>query len=246
MTAERIELPTKAEIAAMTDPAAVRNLIETVEAVVTTIETRLAYSGINDDDWRGRAQGALIRHRNALKQLGRRAHELRFPPKSAARLHDKKAKAKAKLENVRPDDENDPLTNEALNADHTVNLSAITDLAQADAELAKLEPRIAAVARDRDDEIAMPSAKRDEGFLAATKSALGAMRNSRSVLQTHRNRILRGTAGTSLEAKLARQAHRERLFIDTARDLLPPATFTALWDRVDRLEIEAAGTELAA
>lgn len=249
MTAERIELPTKAEIAAMTDPAAVRGLIEAIEAVVTTIETRLEYSGINDDDWRGRAQGALIRHRNALRQLNRRAHDLRFialRSPAQARLHGKKAKVTSKPANARPDDENDPLTNASLDQDHAIDLRTFTEVAQVDAKLADLDQRIAAVARDRDDEIATPSQKRDEGFLAATKSALAAMRNSRSVLQTHRNRILRGTAGTTLEGRLARQAHRSQLFIDAARDLLPAATFRALWDRVDRQEVEAAGTELAA
>ncbi|WP_168072850.1 hypothetical protein [Caulobacter sp. SSI4214] len=245
--AERIELPTKAQIAALTDPAAIKALIEDIEGVVTTIETRLEYSGINDDDWRARAQGALIRHRTALRQLNRRAHDLRFIAlRQPSRPHGRKTKLTSKPANARPDSENDPLTNESLDQDHVIDLGNFTEVAEADAKLADLDRRIAAVSRDRDDEIATPSQKRDEGFLAATKSTLAAMRNNRSVLQTHRNRLVRGTVGETCADKMQRQERRERRFVDAARDLLPTATFQAIWDRVERQEVEIAGAKVTA
>lgn len=243
---ERIEAPTKAQIAAMTDPAVVKRWIEDIEGVVTTIETRLSYSGINDDDWRERAQGALIWHRRALKQLNRRAHELRLEAKFPTRPGAYKTKAKTKVENLRPAEDNDPLTNEALASVHALDLAALVTIAQADTELAWLDARITAVERDRNDEIAQPSQRRDEGFLAATKSTLSTLKKAQTAVLIQRRRLTKDERAADDAAKLAREDRLERRFIDAARDLLPAATFQALWDRVDRQEIEASGTEIAA
>lgn len=240
--AGRFELPTKAQISALTDPTAIKALIEDIDGVVATIETRLSYSGINDEDWRERAQGALIRHKRALSQLNRRLHEVRLNAKFPTRSGAYKTKAKTKVENIRPADDNDPLTNEVLERVYALDLKALVTVAQVEAQLAWVEPRILAVERDRTDEIALPSAKRDESFLAATKSTLSALRNARTRLQTHRNLLSRGDKETRLE----RQARRERQFVDAARDLLPAATFQAIWDRVERQEVEESATRVAA
>lgn len=237
---ERIELPTKAQIAALTDPVTIKALIDDIEGIVTTIETRLSYSGINDDDWRERAQGALIWHRRALKQLSRRLHELRLEAKFPTRPGAYKTKTKTKVENLRPAEDNDPLTNEALASVHALDLAALVTVAQADAELAWLDARIMAVERDRTDEIGQLSQRRDEGFLAATKATLSALKKAQAAALIHRRRLAKDARAVEDEAKLSRRERREQRFIDAARDMLPAATFQALWDRVDRQEIEAS------
>lgn len=246
MTAERLELPTKQQIAAITDPAAIKSLIDAVDGVIATIETRLSYSGINDDDWRARAQGALIRHRQALGQLNRRAHELRLEAKFPTRPGAYKTKTKTKVENLRPVEDNDDLTNEALASVHALDLAALVTIAQTDTELAWLDARITAVERDRADEIAQPPARRDEGFLAATKATMSALKKAQAAALIHRRRLAKVESAVEDAAKLERQTRLERRFVDAARELLPPATFRTIWDRVDRQEIEAAGTEVAA
>lgn len=141
----------------------------------------------------------------------------------------------------RPRGKNDPLTNAVLHTRLIVDPDEFPKMEDIEAQLDWLKPRIAVMATDRADELAQAPHRRDEHFLSMCGSKLAAMRNLEAALKGRR-RALRH-ALVEVENKISR-ARRERRFIDAARDLLPTATFQALWDRVDRHEIEAA--EIAA
>lgn len=235
---ERPPLPTKAEIAAITNPQALRDLLDDIERTTTSIETQLEFDGLGDDDWYARARGALIAHRITAKMATRRLHALQAAQRPA--VGQKSAKPAAQ---PRDPGENHPLTNEVLKAAPVLAVQGLMTREDVDAKLAWIVERINAVDADRASEVAMPPQERDEGFLTATKGALKTLKAIRVQLESRR-------AGFKHRAKDAdaaeRDARRERRFVDAARDLLPRETFLALWARVDREEIEASGVGRAA
>lgn len=220
---DRLELPTKAQIAAITDPAAVRSLLEAVENAVATIETRLSYSDISDRDWRRRAQGALIRHKTTKHQLARRLHILVLD-----------GFGRRGRKSPRPKADNDPLTNQVLSEGVVIQADDMTEAEINDA-LEWLFPRIAAVEQDRADELDLAAGKRDEKFLSAANAALKAMRGYQNTLLSRRGALSRAV-------READQARRERMFIDAVKKVLPEDTFKRLWSEVN----EAAMAQEAA
>jgi hypothetical protein len=231
---ERIELPTAAQVEAITDLNALIALRDEVDLVVTRIETTLQNTQDDVDGWRHRAIGALTAHRHASKLLWARIKTLR------RQSGPKPIKGVA---HVRPAGDNDPLTNEVLARRPQIDPEGISTVVEIDRHVAWLAERIVAVENDRNDEIGFPSGQRDEGFLAATNTLIRAMKSLRSALQVRRGVISRADR----VAKTAEQnSGRERMFIDAARELLPRETYQAIWTRVERLEIEASGIERAA
>lgn len=226
--AERIELPTPAQIEAMTDLPSLRQLRDDVDQVVTHIETRIQHSVDDGTDWRTRALGALTKHRHVSKLLWARIKTLQRRQAAGAVKAAPMARAAA---------DNSQLTNEVLANRPDIGVDAIQTVEAIDATLSWLGERIVAVENDRNDEIAVPSPERDEGFMAATNTLLKSMRAQRSALQIRRGQISR-EARRAIAAE--RDSRRERMFVDAAREILPKATFEAIWARVDRQMAEAA------
>lgn len=228
--APRIELPTKAQVGAISDAAALHGLRDDIERAVIDMETRLEFDSGDDPDWAARAKSALSLHRYTDRLLVRRIRELKQKAPQGQRL-------------PRPDADNDPLTNEVFAARPEIDPATLQTVEAVDEAITWIAARIIAVETDRNDEVALPAQERDEGFLAAASAAIKAMKGVRIALQTRRG-VLSRTAKALTQATTERR--REEMFIDAARELLPKAAYAALWARVDREVIAAAGLEVAA
>lgn len=224
MRDDRTPLPTKGQINAITDIAALEDMRDEIERVSTKIETDLQFL-VEDEDWAARARMALAIHRFTERLVARRIGALRR--NMAA---DVKAKAK------RPAEDCDQLTPEVLGKRPVIHVRALTSTQEVDAQTTWLVARIDAVTLDREDEIGMGAGERDEAFLAATNSALRHMRDLRQQLQTRRGELSRAEKATAKALEAPAQETRERLFIDAAREVLDRSTYLAIWDRVDRMQ----------
>lgn len=231
---ERPPLPTKADLAQITDPQVLRDLLDDLEATTTSIETQLEFDIDGDDDWYARARGALIAHRIAAKMATRRLAALK---PMAFRPSAKAAPSK------RDPDENHPLTNEVLAAPPAIDIRALQTEAEVSATVLWIVDRINAVDADRSSEVGLPAGQRDEGFLAATKGVLKALKAVRLQLDSRRGTMKRREKEAD---QAALEARRERLFIAAARELLPAETYKALWAHVDRDQIGASDVGRAA
>ena len=221
---ERTQLPTQAQIAAISDHEVLKALGSDIERACVKIETDLEFEA-GDNAWAARARSALAHHRYTERLVARRISKLRRkgeilpPPKVGA---------------VRPDDACDPLTIETIHTRPAVDIEAVDTTERVDELLAWLAKRIDAVERDREDEIGLPAVRRDERFLAATGSVLREMRLLRQQLHSRRGAITR--AAKKIQAAAAKPETREQLFIDAAREVLDRATYLRLWGMVDQRE----------
>lgn len=216
---ERDQLPTKQMIAAVSDIQALYGWKDEIELRITHIETNLEFRP-DDDDWAHRARNALALHRYADRLIARRIAKL------------KSAEPKGEAP-TRPDTDNDPLTVEVLAKWPEIDVAAITETPTIDERSAWITARINAVAADRDDEIALNPGDRDEGFLAATGSALRHMRGLRAAIQNRRGEI---SKAARVAAAQERDTRREALFIEACRTILDRDTFVRVWERVDQME----------
>lgn len=211
-----IDLPTAAQVNALTDVPTLRALCDDVERTVCQIEAQLEFD-VGDDDWAMRASNALAIHRYTERVLKRRLHKLthQVPERRRAALRG--------LEDIHP------LTQQAIAAPAVIDANALDTVEAVDAAMAQVVEILTAIEIDRGDEIAMVAADRDEGFLARTTAALRALRASRAALQTRRTALARAAKEA---AHADRNADRRQRFIDAAKALLPRETYQALWDRV--------------
>jgi truncated hemoglobin YjbI len=76
---ERPPLPDREQIFAMSDVAALRTLEDDVNRVITKIEADLEF-GPGDEQWAGRARGALVAHRVTLGHVRKRIHAIEGRP----------------------------------------------------------------------------------------------------------------------------------------------------------------------
>lgn len=224
MTQERERLPTKAQIGAVTDLSVLDGWRDDIARAVAKMETDLEFLAGDNPEWAARARAALAIHRLTDRIIARRMGALRRSAMTTAKTA------------RRPEADCDPLTLEVLRARPAVDLDALTTTDQVDERMSWLVARIDAVTADREDEIGMEAADRDEGFLAATGNALRHMRALRQDLQTRRGRLNKAEKAAARAAEVPHQETRERLFIDAARELLDRATYLRLWDEVDRRE----------
>lgn len=221
---ERVRLPTKSQIQAITSAQTLKDLRSDIERQIVLMETKLQYDTGADPDWQQRATTALSLHRFTDRLLVRRISEIQGAVVKGSSL-------------PRRDSDNLVLTNEALDGVRQFNVNDITTVEEIDAGVAYLAERIIAVEADRNDEISLVPADRDEGFLATTGTLLKRMRHQRQELQTRRGVISRESR---LRERAGAEIRREVLFIDAAREMLPQATYQALWAQVDRLEAKSA------
>lgn len=73
---ERKPLPSKEQIMAIADIPSLEAMQEEVSRIIAKIEVDLEYE-VGDDEWDGRARGALAAHRICLGTIGRRLGQLR-------------------------------------------------------------------------------------------------------------------------------------------------------------------------
>ena len=215
------ELPTPAQINALTDVQSLRDLCDDVERQVLQIETQLEFDAGRDEDWAMRAANALAAFRFTERALKRRLGKLTKPAELGGA--------------IRPPEHISPLTREVLEAAPVIDIPALATVAEVDEKLAWLVERINAVCADRDDEVAQAAIDRDEGFIAAANTARRALSVIRLALQTRRGEISKAAKAAEQEV---RDRRREQMFIDAARELLPKEIYMRLWDRVDRIEFE--------
>lgn len=211
-----MNLPTAAQINAITDVDAIQAHCDDVERAVIQIESQLEFD-IGDDDWAKRATNALALFRYTERVLKRRLHKL---------THREPARRRT---NQRTADDIHPLTHRALQDDLSIDLSALNAVAEIDAAQAEVVDILNAVEIDRADEVSMLAADRDEGFIARTNGALRSLRAMRMQLQ-HRRAALAKVAKEAAHAE--RNANRQQQFIDAAKAILPRETYDALWARV--------------
>lgn len=210
-----IDLPTPAQITAISDVEALRGLSDDVERTIVQIEAQLEFD-IGDDEWAKRASNALALFRYTDRVLKRRLHKLTHREPERRRVV------------RRPDEDNHPLTLQAIEDAAVVDPDAL-DAGEFDHASALLVECINAVEADRADEINRVAGDRDEGFLARTNGALRTLRALRMRLQTRRAKIAKAAKEA---AQAERNANRQQQFIDAAKALLPPETYRAIWDRV--------------
>lgn len=219
------DLPTPAQINALTDVPSLRRLCDDVERQVLQIEAQLEFQVIDDEAWATRASNALAAFRFAERALKRRLNKLTQPGAPGAPGAQ------------RPPEDISPLTLEVLGAAPVIDVASLNTVAEVDEKLAWLVERINAVCADRDDEVAQVAIDRDEGFIAAANTARRAMSVTRMALQNRRGEISKAAKAGALAE---RDRRREQMFVDAARTMLPKDVYTRLWDRVDRAEIEDA------
>lgn len=219
-------LPTKAQIAAIEDREALSEIKDAVDLAIVHIEAQLEFSD-RDEAWAHTAINALALHRHVERMLHRRIEALAKPAPRASG---------APSASTPPDRR--PLTLEVLREPPQIDLAALATVEDVDAWATWLTDAINDVSSDREDEIARPASRRDERFMAATGRVLRQMRGLRIQVQTRRGAISKAATAAR---HTAHQTAREQLFIDAARQMLDPATYHALWSRVDaQLGREAA------
>lgn len=211
-----IDLPTVAQINAISDVAALQGIRDDVERTVIQIETQLEHD-VGDDDWAKRAANALALFRYTERVLKRRIHKL----KDRAPEHRPAVR--------RPEEDTHPLTLRALQGPPLANADGLATLAEVEAAAAELVSMINAVEADRADEIDRQTVTRDEGFITRTNGALRSLKALRVQLQTRRSELLKAAR---VAANAERNANRLQRFVDVSREMLPPATYQAIWDRV--------------
>lgn len=216
------QVPSRAEIDAMTDVEAIQKLLDEVETSAHQIEAQLEFVD-RDDQWRNRACAALASHRTARRLL---AHRL-------ARLQGRK-----EIRNhQRSEGENLPLTNEIRVSRPAIDVNQITTVKEIDRRIDWLAAHINAVESDRMDEISRPSGRRDEAFLAWSGTVLREMRGVRQALQTKRGELSRAAKAAETAE---RESTRERLFIDVARECLSREAYQEIWAGVDARMVRLA------
>jgi hypothetical protein len=211
-------LPTRAQIDAITDLGALNALREDVEKAIDHIEAQLEFS-TGDDEWARRATSALGLHRFVMRGLCRRIAQL--------------TPRRDRIAPRRPRDACDPLTLEVLDLKQgvRVNPATLESIPAVERDIEWMTRRIDAMTNDRLDEIGLPQADRDERFMAATDARLRQMRSLKSAL-TARLGQLRRQANAQRQAEQDRL--RERQFIAAASDLLDRETYLKIWARVDQ------------
>lgn len=211
-----IDLPTPAQINAITDVDALRAIRDDVERTVVQIETQLEHD-VGDDDWAMRAANALALFRYTDRVLGRRIHKLtdRAPEHRGV--------------SRRADEDIHPLTLRALQGPAAVDADRLGSIAEVEAAVADLVETINAVEADRADEIDRRAVDRDEGFITRTNGALRSLKALRVRLQTRRSELTKAARDA---AHAERNANRQQRFIDVAREVLPQETFQRIWNQV--------------
>jgi hypothetical protein len=219
---EREPLPSREQIQAITDRAALEALRDEVDRRVAKIETDLDFLD-GDDDWERRARNALALHRYTSGIINRQLR--RISPESPFR-------ALAGVKTVtRERTDCHELSWELLDAD-PIDVEALTSPAAVAAALHRLNQQVAALEADRADEIArFEPAARDEGWLAEANAALQNAKQAR-----HRLVLREGEFRRAEKQALQREraSDRAQVFIDCARETLPQDVYLMLWDRVDR------------
>jgi hypothetical protein len=223
MTRDREPLPTKDQIAAISDLAALQGLRDDIEARVVRMETDLEYRE-DDDDWVNRASAALAIHKFTIRLIDRRMAQVR-----GERVRPRHQRA------VRSPEDTHPLTRAVIQKRPDIAVNALTSVEEVDHQMAWLVERIEAVTYDREDEITLRAIDRDEGFMAASGNALRQMKGIRQLLQNRRGELSR--AAKKAEIKI-RDDSRPQLFVDMAREVLDRDTFLAIWERVDRIQAQ--------
>lgn len=211
-----IDLPTTAQINAISDAEAIRALCDDVERTVIQIESQLEFD-IGDDEWAKRASNALALFRYTERALKRRLHKLTHQETERRRVVQ------------RPEEDNHPLTRRATEDAAVVDPDALDDGNAIDEAAALLVDYINAVEADRADEVSRAAGDRDEGFLARSNGALRTLKSLRMRLQTRKATLAKAAKEA---AQAERNSSRQQQFIDAARAMLPPDTFRAIWDRV--------------
>ena len=226
---EREPLPKKDQINAISDIEALEGLKEEIERRIIRIETDLDFHD-GTSDWEARARGALSIHRYTEKLIGKRINVLKHqmgranekftiekPRRKRERCHD--------LTWMALDGELDELDGETPEriAEHVETLSGALDAIRAD-EL---------------DERARSPVDQDPAFLAEASASTRKIKKKRHELTIKAAAIRREAKEAD---RLKNEAKRERMFIDECRRFLPRETYSLIWDRVDRLALEAIQT----
>lgn len=222
------EPPTKAQLALIDDADALDAIREELSLRISHIEADLEFSD-RDDDWAHRARSALAHHRYSERLTIARLNAVRRSVVKAS---------------VRERTDCAPLSLEVLDG-WTVDIEAVTTLEEATRAEAEIVARVDALTEDRDDEIgSFVEAERDLVWIMKANRALKRIGALRNILLRRASELRKAERLKEHAALQHRDIGRERLFIESARELLDRDTFLALWEMVDRRE--AAGREVAA
>lgn len=233
---ERDQLPTRQQLALVTDAAALADIRDNIDRAVARIETDLEFAD-RDDAWAERARNALYMHRYTLRLVERRERDLRQAAKPAGHSTQK---PKAQPTGHRSRENCDRLSLELLDG-WTIGAGDCGTLEDVTAGLAGYDARIHALQMDRADENDRPNAAKDHAWLQRAKAALRRAGAERHALSLRDSDLRREALKASLPVRgPAREQSREQLFIDAAREALDRPTYLALWDRVDHIEATKA------
>lgn len=207
------QLPTGAQIRAITDAAALEALRDEIELAATRIEADLDFREGTGPDWESRALSALAHHRNAARMIGRRLEALEEP-------------IKPKAPTTRSRDECSQLALELLEGGFGLNAAEIRTEADADRVLGELLSRRDALELDRADEVSLPLEDRDVTWLARAKVALRRAGEWRQRLQVLKSDLREASRMAAHDERSNRQ---QQVFVDVARDHLSADQYAELW-----------------
>lgn len=213
-------LPSRAQLQAIGDRAALEAIREAIADRVTRIETDLEFRP-GDADWQARARSALFHHRRALRLTGERLREVRTA-----------AQGKPSSTGRRRPEDCHPLTNSLFDG-FSIDAGGLATLDLVAAARADLDLRIEALQLDRADENDRLTERKDMTWLQRAKVALTRARNERAALDA-REAELRTQEREARKA--ATPSRREQLFVDAAREVLARDDFEAVWAVVDRIQ----------
>lgn len=220
------ELPTREQINAVADKAALEDIRDDLDRAVAQIETQLEF-GDGDDEWAHRARSALAFHKYTRGLIERRLMELRQAKKGAAFPADHgRARKRETMSEM----------SAALMANPRLIIPEGSTIDEIAAFLDLMDLRRKALKADRDDEISFNSpAMRDEEWIRKANEALAQSASERTRIHGLWGALKREAKQSALKVF---EERRERAFIDSARAVLPSETYRAIWDRVDRMEAE--------
>lgn len=203
----RFDIPTKEQIAAITDVASLEGIADEVSDHIEKLEVDLEFR--IDDEWAARARNVLSLFRTCRRQLLRQI----------ARLQTKRAR-------VREEHETSDLAWELIEEVDGYFVDTLTTAAEIESARDWLVERIDALKTDRDEELAkFPPGERDEEWLVIANATLRRAGDKRQRTQDR--------YGVVRKAETFARAHTaERAFIELAKERMPADEFQAMWDEI--------------
>lgn len=224
------ELPTREQVELITDKKALEDIRDDIEMAIARIQTDLEYSD-RSDEWYERASNALVLHRYVKGLVERRIAELRKKERTSSGANWTPKTVSRTRKTVYP------LAKECISGPYPdpAELNAIPDLESA---IQFLDTLRNALKTERAEEIdTFPPQERDESWV---RSANDALAKTAAIRLTLNNKAASIRQSEKRAIRDARDADRQQAFIDSAREILPKTIYQAIWDRVDRLQLEGA------